>query len=245
MTIAGTVAATARGRWSRADLASDARRTIGLVSGRGFERIGLSGNSPGAMIAIQVATADPRVRGVVASNCPAHIADFLLTTPRQMLLTLPRPLQMVPAVRISVDHFYSYEQLINGRASVTRIRTDPTFTAARRLSIGTYRSLLDRNGPGAVHALHRPLLVIQGRTDRLQPAEQSRSSSTPPTTPASTNSLTLATYRTSRTPASALSLDPPMAGLSGRSRIRAKGPLGWDDVGLLHQLFPSHRRHFQ
>ncbi len=116
-----------RGRWSLADLASDARRAVGLVSGRGFERIGVFGNSLGAMIAIQVATADPRVRGVVASNCPAHLADFLLTTPRRMLLT-----------------------------------------------IGTYRSLLDWDGPTAVHALHRPILVIQGRTDHLQPAEQSQ-----------------------------------------------------------------------
>lgn len=163
-----------RGRWSLADLASDARRAVGLVSGRGFERIGVFGNSLGAMIAIQIATADPRVRGVVASNCPAHIADFLLTTPLRMLLTIARPLQMVPAVRISVGHFYSYEQLINDRAWVTRIRNDPTVTAARRLSIGTYRTLLDWDGPAAVHALHRPILVIQGRTDRLQPAEQSQ-----------------------------------------------------------------------
>ena len=77
-------------------------------------------------------------------------------------------------MRISVDHFYSYDQLINDRAWVTHIRNDPTITPARRLSIRTYRSLLDWNGPAAIHELHRPILVIQGRTDRLQPAEQSQ-----------------------------------------------------------------------
>ena len=30
------------------------------------------------------------------------------------------------------------------------------------------------DGPAAVHALHRPILIIQGRTDHLQPAEQSQ-----------------------------------------------------------------------
>lgn len=51
---------------------------------------------------------------------------------------------------------------------------DQLIRDARRLSVATYRSLLDRwDGPAAVQRLHSPLLVVQGRNDQLQPPRQS------------------------------------------------------------------------
>jgi pimeloyl-ACP methyl ester carboxylesterase len=58
---------------------------------------------------------------------------------------------------------------------VERFERDATITDARRLSMLTYRTLLeDWDGCSAASRLHKPLLVIQGRNDRMQPPQQSR-----------------------------------------------------------------------
>ena len=164
-----------RGAWVLDELASDAQRAIDFVRGRYRDDVGLFGNSLGAMVAILTAAHDDRVIGVAAANCPARIADFLLTRPRRALFALAKRVAPVAPMRISVNHFYSYEQLIEDQSWVSTIQRDPSVTAARRLSVTTFRSLLDRwNGPSAVGDLHKPLLVIQARNDHLQPPQQSQ-----------------------------------------------------------------------
>lgn len=163
-----------RGAWTLEDLASDARHAIDLVQRRHTGPVAVFGNSLGAMVAIMVGAEDGRVSRVVASNCPARIADFLLTKPRRMLFALAKVMAAFLPLRFSVDHFYSYDQLIADRSWISTIRDDELVRTARRLSVATYRSLLDDwDGRTAVQRVHTPLLVVQGRNDQLQPPQQS------------------------------------------------------------------------
>jgi pimeloyl-ACP methyl ester carboxylesterase len=163
-----------RGAWSLEELASDTRHAIDLVQQRHNGPITVFGNSLGGMVAITVGAEDTRVSCVVASNCPTRIADFLLTAPRRTLFALAGVVARFAPLRFSVDHFYGYEQLITDRSWISTIRHDQLIRDARRLSVATYRSLLDQwDGRAAVQRLHTPLLVVQGRNDQLQPPQQS------------------------------------------------------------------------
>lgn len=162
-----------RGRWTLDELASDAAAVIAVARQCGLRRIHLVGNSLGAMVAILAGAADPHVVSVVASNAPAHPREFLLTRRRRRLYRSAVPLSAVVPMRISVDHFYRYEELTTDAALIERIRRDRAIRAARRLALPTYRELLDTwDGPAAVRQLHHPLLLIHSVDDRLQPAEQ-------------------------------------------------------------------------
>lgn len=162
-----------RGRWTLDELVADTRHAIDCARGRCDGPIALFGNSLGAMIAILAGSRDQRVVGVVAANCPARIGDFLLTRPRRALFAVAKLIAPVAPLRISIDHFYAYEQLIDDPSWVATIRRDPLVADARRLSVPTYRQLLETwDGPQAARKLRIPLLVIQGRNDKLQPPRQ-------------------------------------------------------------------------
>ena len=162
-----------RGRWTLDDLTSDTLAAVSCVRQNGLDRVHLVGNSLGGMIAILAGERDPNIDSVVASNTPAHVADFLLTRPRRLLYRLALPFSRLVPIRISVDHFYAYEQLTDNPAWVERINRDAMIARARQLSMPTYRELLDTwDGPAAIHRLHRPVLLIHGNRDRLQPAAQ-------------------------------------------------------------------------
>jgi alpha-beta hydrolase superfamily lysophospholipase len=164
-----------RGRWTLDELVADCRHAIDFACQRYSGPIGLFGNSLGAMVAILTGVRDDRLHGVAAANCPARIADFLLTRPRRALFSLAKLIGPFAPMRISVDHFYSYEQLIDDRSWVSTIQRDPLIADARRLSVTTLRTLLEAwNGPEAARELHKPLLVIQGQNDHLQPPKQSQ-----------------------------------------------------------------------
>lgn len=163
-----------RGRWDLDQLAVDARHAVDFMCQRYPSPIGLFGNSLGAMVAILAATSDDRVAGVAASNCPARIAEFLLTRPRRVLFALAKLAAPIAPIRISVNHFYSYQQLIDDPAWISVIAHDPLIADARRLSIPTYQALLeDWDGQTTIGKLHKPLLLIQGRNDHMQPPRQS------------------------------------------------------------------------
>lgn len=161
-----------RGAWTIDDLVADAVAAVDLLTHRGLRTVALFGNSLGAMVAIVAGSRDRRVSTVLASNAPAHIADFLLTRPRRVLWAIAKTASALP-LRISVNHFYSYRQLIQDPVWIQRIEADESIAAARRLSIRTYRSLLDEwDGEAAIAKLKRPVLVIHGARDGLQPAQQ-------------------------------------------------------------------------
>lgn len=164
-----------RGVWILDQLAGDSRHAVDFARQRYRGPIGLFGNSLGAMVAILTATNDDRVLGVAAANCPARIADFLLTRTRRALFALAKLVASLAPIRISVNHFYSYDQLIDDRSWVSTFERDPLIADARRLSVTTFTTLLEHwDGPSAISRLHKPLLLIQGRNDHMQPPRQSQ-----------------------------------------------------------------------
>jgi pimeloyl-ACP methyl ester carboxylesterase len=163
----------ARGSWSLPELTIDTRRAIDLATERGADSVVLFGNSLGAMVAILAGAADERVSGVMAANAPDRIGDFLLTRPRRVLFAVAKAAARAVPLRISVGHFYGYDQLIDDPRWRSVIEQDPLIADARRLSVRAYRALLeDWDGRRAVTDLHKPLLLIQGHHDRLQPPTQ-------------------------------------------------------------------------
>jgi pimeloyl-ACP methyl ester carboxylesterase len=162
-----------RGSWTLVDLVADTRRAVGVATDRCTGSVALFGNSLGAMVAILAGVADARVDAVVAANAPDRIGDFLLTTPRRILFALAKLAARVVPLRISVGHFYGYDQLIADPSWRSVMEHDPLLTDARRLRVTAYRALLDDwDGRRAVADLHKPLLLIQGRNDRFQPPDQ-------------------------------------------------------------------------
>lgn len=162
-----------RGRWTLGLLVEDVRATIEWVRARRTGPVVLLGNSLGAMVAIATASADPRVAAVVASNCPAHVADFLMTPMRRALFAVAKVITILWPLRLSVDHFYSYSDLIDDAELVGRISRDEAVLDARRLSVASYRAFIDEwDGTREVAKLTKPLLLVQGSRDRLQPPEQ-------------------------------------------------------------------------
>lgn len=162
-----------RGVWVLDDLVADTRAALDLAGGRWRGPTGLFGNSLGAMVALRTGAVDQRVVGVAAANAPASLADFLLTRPRRALLVLAKLVAPLVPMRISVNHFYSYGDLIDDPSWVRTIEADRLIAAARRLAVPTYTSLLEEwDGTVAVRRLRKPVLLMQGRNDRMQPPSE-------------------------------------------------------------------------
>jgi pimeloyl-ACP methyl ester carboxylesterase len=162
-----------RGAWTINDLVQDTQAALDALEDRRHRRVTLFGNSLGAMVAIATAGVDDRPDSVVASNAAARLGDFLLTPWRRVLFAAVKPMARVVPLRISLNHFYSYEQLINDSAWIDTIRHDPLVSDARRLTVPTYRDLLeDWNGETSIGLLRCPVLVVHGELDKFQPSNQ-------------------------------------------------------------------------
>lgn len=162
-----------RGDWTLELLVADVRAALDWILAQHAGPVILFGNSLGGMVAIATANADVRVSAVAASNCPAHVGDFLMTPWRRALFLVAKAVSCVFPLRISVNHFYSYADLIDDRDVLERISRDDAIREARRLALTAYRALLEEwDGVREVARLTRPLLLVQGTHDHLQPPEQ-------------------------------------------------------------------------
>ena len=162
-----------RGAWTINDLVKDTQAALDTLEDRQLRRVTLFGNSLGAMVAIATAGVDDRPASVVASNAPARLGDFLLTPFRRVVFAAVKPIASAVPLRISVNHFYSYEQLIDDDAWIDAIKHDPLISDARRLTVDTYRNLLDDwDGEASIGLLRCPVLVVHGELDNLQPSNQ-------------------------------------------------------------------------
>lgn len=163
-----------RGDWVIQDLVDDTNSWINYIYTNLNDKIGIYGNSLGAMVAVAAATQDSRIKSVIASNCPAHLSDYLLTPFRRILFSAAKILSVFVPFRISVNHFYSYQQLINNPDWVKTIESDELVKDARKLKIIAYKSLLEGwDGKEIVKQVSQPLLILQGKNDKLQPLSQS------------------------------------------------------------------------
>jgi pimeloyl-ACP methyl ester carboxylesterase len=162
-----------RGRWTLAELVDDAASAVAFLSRSVAGRIGVFGNSLGAIVGVHLAARSPQVESLVASSCPTRVADFAVTPFRRRLLDLLRAIDTLAAIRVSVNHFIPYRRILLDPAAIDRVRRDPLVADARRLTPSTYEDMFGWNALGAVEKMRIPLLVLCATRDGLQPAEQS------------------------------------------------------------------------
>ncbi len=162
-----------RGYWTLQELVDDTKKVVDYVYNRFNDKIGIFGNSLGAIVAVFAAAQDSRIKSIVASGCPAKTADFLLTKIRKVLLFIADGLAHFIPFRISMNNFYSYGQLIDNPEWIRKIENDPLIPEARRLAITTYKKALEWDTTKVVKEVNIPLLVLQGKKDNLQPINQS------------------------------------------------------------------------
>jgi alpha-beta hydrolase superfamily lysophospholipase len=131
-----------RCRWILEELATDTRHALDVAQRAHDGRVLLFGNSLGTMVADFAAVRDERPAALIAANTPANTADFLLTPPRRVLYRLLKLAEPVVAPRI-VNHFITYEQLIDDPGRLQTNQRDRLIGDARQLSVSTYRELLE------------------------------------------------------------------------------------------------------
>jgi pimeloyl-ACP methyl ester carboxylesterase len=162
-----------RGRWVLEDLVEDARNAIALLSSRGAGRIGVFGNSLGAIVGVHLAARTPKVESLVASGCPTRVSDFAASGFRKGLLAALQAIATVAPVRLSVNHFIPYHRILRDPRIIEQVGRDPLVSDARRFAPSTYADMLEWNALGAVAEVKVPLLVLYARHDRFQPPGQS------------------------------------------------------------------------
>ncbi|HEU5187450.1 MAG TPA: alpha/beta fold hydrolase [Candidatus Saccharimonadales bacterium] len=162
-----------RGVWRLQDLTDDTRCAVDYAAARFKGEIGIFGNSLGAMVGANAAAQDERITALVISTCPTKVASFMFNPLRKFLFFLAKLVPAIIPLRISLNHFYSYRQLIDDQKLVATITADALVTDARRLSVTAYRALLDEwDGADAISKVHIPLLILQGKNDHFQPPEE-------------------------------------------------------------------------
>ncbi len=163
-----------RGRWVVEDLIEDASRALDFLVGRDAPRIGVFGNSLGAFVGMHLAARDARVRSLVASGCPARVADFASTSFRRVLLAALLACEHIVPFRVSINHFIPYRMILRDPEIIAKVRADPLIADARRFAPSTYQDIFGWDAMAAVAKLTIPLLVLYGEFDSFQPAEQSQ-----------------------------------------------------------------------
>jgi alpha-beta hydrolase superfamily lysophospholipase len=163
-----------RGFWTLHDLTDDAICAVDYATHRFSGKIHLFGNSLGAMVGLRVVAQDKHIVRLAVSNCPDKLAPFMLTPLRKIIFALAKIVATVISLRITVNHFYSYNQLIDGPKWVLTFTKDDLIADARRLSIRAYKSFLEKwDGVSAIQKVHIPVLIMQGKTTicsrRLKP----------------------------------------------------------------------------
>lgn len=163
-----------RGRWVVEELIEDASHALDFLVGRDAQRIGVFGNSLGAFVGMHLAARDARVRSLVASGCPARVADFASTSFRRVLLAGLLACERVVPFRVSINHFIPYRSILRDPVIIAKVRADPLIADARRFAPSTYRDIFAWDALAAASSLTIPLLVLYAEFDAFQPAEQSQ-----------------------------------------------------------------------
>lgn len=158
-----------RGYWTLQELVDDTKNAVDYVYNRFNDKIGIFGNSLGAIAAVFAASQDFRIKSIVASGCPTITADFLLTRFRKLLLFIA---PIIP-FRVSVNYFIPYTKILSNPVLIRKIENDPLITEARKLAPIKYKKIMEWNATKVVKKVNIPLLVLQSKRDKLQPASQS------------------------------------------------------------------------
>lgn len=162
-----------RGRWVLADLLADARSALDHLSTSTRGPVSVYGNSLGALVGLHLAATDNRVHRLVASSCPARVADFASSRWRTILLRGLTLLDRVAPIRVSVNWFDPYKRILTDPAVRRRVAADPLISDARRLSVATYRDILTWTALDIAPKITISVLVLAATRDRFQPITQS------------------------------------------------------------------------
>lgn len=162
-----------RGYWTLQELADDAKNAVDYVHNRFNDKIGIFGNSLGAIVAVFAASQDSRIKSIVASGCPTITADFLLTRFRKILLFIASHCPYLFPSKLSVNYFIPYTKILSNPVLIRKIENDPLIPEARKLAVTTYKRILEWNATKVAKKVNVPLLVLQSKGDKLQPINQS------------------------------------------------------------------------
>lgn len=163
-----------RGYWTLQELVDDTKSIVDYTYNRFNDKIGIFGNSLGAIVAVFAASQDFRIKSVVASGCPSRPADFALTTFWKILLFFGSLLSYIIPLRFSINHIYAYRAILSDPQWIKKIKADNLITDARKLAPMTYKDIVKWDVTKVVSKVKAPLLVLQGKRDRLQPISQSK-----------------------------------------------------------------------
>jgi len=163
-----------RGYWTLTDYVEDAKSVINYVKQNINDKVILYGNSLGAVVAITVAGQDQdyKIKAIVSANCATRITDFALTPFRKFLVLLCSFLFKIVPFRVSVNYFIPYSLILTNKEIIHNIAIDKTVTEARKFSISTYLDMFSWDMTKIVQKVKVPILILQGKKDRLQPLSQ-------------------------------------------------------------------------
>jgi pimeloyl-ACP methyl ester carboxylesterase len=162
-----------RGIWVLQDLVEDSDNAVAYLGQRVAGRIGVFGNSLGAIVGVYLAARNQRVESLVASGCPTRVADFAVTRFRKALLGLLKGLAALVPVRVSVNHFIPYRRILRKPRIIEQVTRDPLVSDARRFAPSTYVDILGWNALAIIDQVRVPLLVVYATQDGLQSPDQS------------------------------------------------------------------------
>jgi uncharacterized protein len=152
------------GQATTRDFANDTRAQVAWLRARrdvNPARITLVGHSEGAMIASQVAAADPRIRGVVMMAGPGKPGEAVLTAQLEDLLA--RDTALTRAQKESAR--------TKQRETFTGVRTRRAIASGGNPGEAWLREFLTYDPLATVRKVRQPLLILQGERDRQVDAE--------------------------------------------------------------------------
>lgn len=161
-----------RGYWTLDDYVEDTKNVIDYVRKNINDSVILYGNSLGADVAIAVTAKYPEsIRAIVSANCATKISDFALTPFRKFLLAIISLFQFIP-FRISVDYFIPYKLIFEDKEKARKTASDKSVLDARKFALTTYQDMFSWDMRKIVPKVKVPILILQGKKDRLQPLSQ-------------------------------------------------------------------------
>ena len=162
-----------RGHWTLNEYIEDTKEVVDYVKQNINDSIILYGNSLGADVAISFAANYPEegVKAIISANCATKTADFVLTPFRKFLFSIAKLFNFVP-FRVSVNYFIPYTLIFEDKEKAKKVARDDLISDARKFSVSTYQDILSWDMTKIISKIKIPILILQGKKDRLQPTSQ-------------------------------------------------------------------------
>lgn len=163
-----------RGYWTLADYVEDTKNVIKYARENINDSIILYGNSLGAVVAIATAAqvSEHNIQAIISANCPTKISDFVMNPFRKILFAIAPVIFKIIPFRVNVNYFIPYTKILSNRDIIKKISSDISVSDARKFAVPTYINLFNWDMTKVVPKVKVPILILQGKEDRLQPISQ-------------------------------------------------------------------------